>query len=338
LIVVDAGFPLQTRDRLNSLTSVSNQALAILVRRDVERQRTSLTSKDLLIQPTLAGRSSYDFTAVPDAISAGEFSARAALPQLTQLAAAAAPLTPAPALVQAPAAAGPPTIEFITTEAGSARYEKVLQTTFADQLGKPLDAGLIAQRLGVLYGSGNFQVLDFHVGQSPQGTDGLVFTAHRNSWGPNYLRLGLSLQDDFEGNSTFNAAARAAFTDLNSLGAEALLDLRVGASPLVGAEFYQPLSMRRSYCVRRRTMCRSLRMARSSANTGSGTLSMGSIWGANSATGASCVAESSTAGAVPTSGSGTSACRRSIFTRPPCSSASATIAWTVPISRATARL
>jgi len=32
LIVVDAGFPLQTRDRLNSLTSVSNQALAILVR------------------------------------------------------------------------------------------------------------------------------------------------------------------------------------------------------------------------------------------------------------------------------------------------------------------
>ena len=249
LIVVDAGFPLQTRDRLNSLTSVSNQALAILVRRDVERQRTSLTSKDLLIQPTLAGRSSYDFTAVPDAISAGEFSARAALPQLTQLAAAAAPLTPAPALVQAPAAAGPPTIEFITTEAGSARYEKVLQTTFADQLGKPLDAGLIAQRLGVLYGSGNFQVLDFHVGQSPQGTDGLVFTAHRNSWGPNYLRLGLSLQDDFEGNSTFNAAARAAFTDLNSLGAEALLDLRVGASPLVGAEFYQPLSMRRSYFV-----------------------------------------------------------------------------------------
>ena len=53
LIVVDAGFPLQPRSRLNSLTSVSNQALAILVRRDVERQRTTLTQQDVLLQPAL---------------------------------------------------------------------------------------------------------------------------------------------------------------------------------------------------------------------------------------------------------------------------------------------
>ena len=42
LIVVDAGFALQTRARLNSLPAVSNQALAILVRRDVEQQRATL--------------------------------------------------------------------------------------------------------------------------------------------------------------------------------------------------------------------------------------------------------------------------------------------------------
>ncbi len=125
----------------------------------------------------------------------------------------------------------------------------MLQTTFADQLGKPMDPGLIAQRLAVLYGSGNFEVLDYHLQRSPQGTDGLVFSARRNSWGPNYLRVGLSLQDDFEGNSTFNAAARVAFTELNALGAEALLDLQVGASPRVAAELYQPLSVRRSYFI-----------------------------------------------------------------------------------------
>ena len=141
------------------------------------------------------------------------------------------------------------TIHFIVTEAGSERYERLLQTTFADQLGKPLDPGLIAQRLTVLYGTGNFQVLDYHMQRSPEGADGLVFSAKRNSWGPNYLRVGLSLQDDFEGNSTFNAATRASFTELNALGAEALLDLQVGASPRVGAEWYQPLSVRRSFFI-----------------------------------------------------------------------------------------
>ena len=251
LIVVDAGFPLQRRDHLNSLTSVSNQALAILVRRDVERQRLSLSAKDLVLQPTLGVRSSYDFSSVDTAVYAGEAAARIAQAQLAVLAAAAAPPSQQAAKVVAPTIASTElaTVQFIATEVGSERYERLLQTTFADQLGKPLDPGLIAQRLAVLYGTGNFEVLDYRLQHSPQGVDGLVFSARRNSWGPNYLRLGLSLEDDFKGNSTFNAAARVTFTELNTLGAEALLDLRVGESPLVGAEFYQPLSVQRSYFI-----------------------------------------------------------------------------------------
>jgi NTE family protein len=256
LIVVDAGFALQTRDHLNSLSSVSNQALAILVRRDVDRQRVSLTPKDLLLQPVLGVRSSYDFSSVDTAVYAGEAAARIAHAQLAELAAAAVAAPPSEAAepaakVEQPTLADtePPTVQFIATERGSERYERLLKITFADQLGKPLDAGLIAQRLTVLYGSGDFEVLDFHLQRSPQGTYGLVFSARRNSWGPNYLRVGLSLQDDFKGNSTFNAAGRVTFTELNTLGAEALLDLRVGESPLAAAQFYQPLSVQRSYFI-----------------------------------------------------------------------------------------
>ena len=251
LIVVDAGFPLQPRSRLNSLTSVSNQALAILVRRDVERQRTTLTQQDVLLQPALGERSSYDFRAVASAVSEGETAARGAQARLAGFAAA-----PRPPPAAAPAAAGPalasaalPTVQFIATEQGSERYQALLQRTFADQLGKELDPALVARRLAVIYGNGNFEVLDYHPSQSPQGAEGLVFTARRNSWGPNYLRLGLSLQDDFQGNSIFNAAARVSFTELNALGAEALLDLRVGAAPRAAVEFYQPLSPERTYFI-----------------------------------------------------------------------------------------
>ena len=252
LIVVDAGFPLQTRDRLNSLTSVSNQALAILVRRDVDRQRATLTPRDLLLQPDLGQRSSYDFSTVAQAVLAGETVALAAQSQLTTLAKLEnrepdllQAQAPAPAL----ASARLPVVQFISAEPGSTRYARVLEETFADQIGKPLNPEAIANRIATVYGRGNLEVLDYQLLRSAAGQTGLAFTAHRNSWGPNYLRLGLSLQDDFAGNSAFNAAGRMSFTELNPLGAEAVLDLQVGASPRAALEFYQPLSVQHRYFI-----------------------------------------------------------------------------------------
>ena len=75
-----------------------------------------------------------------------------------------------------------------------------------------------------LYGRGYLEMLDYRVVQDPAGDYGLDFTARRNSWGPNYLRFGVQLQDDFQGNTIFNAAGRLDFTELNSLGAESVWD------------------------------------------------------------------------------------------------------------------
>ena len=252
LIVVDAGFPLQTRDRLNSLTGVSNQALAILVRRDVERQRATLGPRDLLLQPALGQRNSYDFTAVPSTVRAGEEAARAVLAQLTALAARPAGDTAAAGGTSVAAANAPapaPVVKFITTDHASARYASLLREVFADQLNQPLQPELVARRIADIYGRGNLEQLDYRLVQAGNGEQGLEFTARRNSWGPNYLRLGLSLQDDFAGNSTFNAAMRLSFTELNALNAESVLDLQIGASPRVGVEFYQPLSAWHRYFV-----------------------------------------------------------------------------------------
>lgn len=256
LIVVDAGFPLQPRERLNSLASVSNQALAILVRRDVERQLSTLGPQDVLLQPELGLRSSYDFNGVSTAVALGVAAAREMQTRLAALAGSApAPAAPdaaaAPTTSAAPATAGAalPTVQFVAADAGSQRYQRTLNAVFADQIGKPLDPDVIDQRIKAIYGQGNLELLDYRVERTPQGASGLVFTARRNSWGPNYLRLGLSLEDDFAGNSTFNAAGRVLFTELNPLGAEAVLDLQVGAAPRVAAEFYQPLSPLQRYFV-----------------------------------------------------------------------------------------
>lgn len=246
LIVVDAGFPLRARDRLTSLTSVSNQALAILVRRDSERQLATLGAHDVLLTPALGDLASYDFSAVAHALQAGEVVARAAAGQLRPLA-------------QSGAAEGPPTVsgrevvtpsvQFVAVDPGSERYRRQIHDLFKDQVGKPLQPEVIASRIDTLYGRGNLENLDYRVAQDPAGATGLAFSAHRNSWGPNYLRLGLALQDDFAGNSQFNAAARLAFTELNSFGAEWVWDLKIGASPLIATEFYQPLNNLNGYFI-----------------------------------------------------------------------------------------
>ena len=248
LIVVDVGFPLQPRNRLNSLTSVSNQALAILVRRDVERQLATLRSRDVLLQPALGQRSSYDFNGVTAAMALGVDAARERQQQLVALAGSAPAQSPAVPGDAAPAAALP-TVQFIAADAASSRYQRLLNAVFADQIGAPLDPDVIDQRIKSIYGQGNLELLDYRVERTPQGATGLVFAARRNSWGPNYLRLGLSLEDDFAGNSTFNAAGRVSFTELNPLGAEAVLDLQVGAAPRIAAEFYQPLSPLQHYFI-----------------------------------------------------------------------------------------
>ncbi len=61
LIVSDVSFPLQPRAALDSALSISNQMLAILVRKDADRQRATLGASDVLIEPNLGIREFHRF-------------------------------------------------------------------------------------------------------------------------------------------------------------------------------------------------------------------------------------------------------------------------------------
>ena len=65
---------------------------------------------------------------------------------------------------------------------------------------------------------------------------GLAVPTRRNSWGPNYLRFGLQLQNDFEGNSSFNAAMRGTLAEITRYGGEWVWDVQVGETPLISTE------------------------------------------------------------------------------------------------------
>jgi NTE family protein len=251
LIVVDVTFPLQSRRALGSPLSISNQMLAILIRRNEDRQRATLSSRDVLIDPALGQLSSTDFVEVAHTIGIGADAARALRARLEPLrldpdayARYAAHRTPAPQ--------PQPRVSFVRVDGESKRYERTIVAALQPLLQKPLDSQATQSLITGLYGLGDFETIDYSVvtdGSGPDATTGIEVHAHRKSWGPNYLRFGLNLQDDFQGNSRYNAATRFVVTEVNDLGAEWLTDLQVGNNPKVVSEFYQPLSAQRRWFV-----------------------------------------------------------------------------------------
>jgi NTE family protein len=146
---------------------------------------------------------------------------------------------------------GRPEIKFVRVDPQSKRYEKTIMAEMQPLIGKPLDLDAVGARVTELYGLGNFETLDYGLVKGQDGDDdtGLEMRARRKSWGPNYVRFGLNLQDDFQGNSRYNAAARFILTELDDWGAELLTDVQVGSDPKVVSEFYQPLNASRSWFI-----------------------------------------------------------------------------------------
>jgi NTE family protein len=115
-------------------------------------------------------------------------------------------------------------------------------------VGKPLDKEAVQRKLSSIYALDLYESIDYTVVTEGEHT-GLQVSLRRKSWGPNYARFGLNLEDDFEGNSRYNAAMRVVMTELNSLGAEWLTDLQIGENPRAFTEFYQPLSLTNRYFI-----------------------------------------------------------------------------------------
>ena len=239
LIVVDVGAPLLPREQLRSVPVISNQMLAILIRRNAQEQLATLGPRDILIRPELGNASSFDFGTVPRMIGVGESAARAAADRLAAL------VVPEHVMQEYVAhrealRSSPPVIDYVQVETGSERYLPAANEVFGGLVGKPLDPDQVAQRVTAIYGRGGLDTLDYHVIGTPDRY-GLALNARPDFLGPNYLRFGLSLQDDFQGNATYNAAMRFVVTDITRNAGEWVTDLQIGNVSRAATEFFLPL-------------------------------------------------------------------------------------------------
>ena len=143
---------------------------------------------------------------------------------------------------------GLPRIDYVKVAPTSAPYVDALMGLFGKFAGAQLDPKPVERTITDYYGRGKLESLDYQV-LTDGDQHGLLISAQPNSWGPDYVRFGLGLQDDFQGNATYNIGARLVMGDITKTGGEWVWDLQAGSSPHIYTELYLPFEQTSAYFV-----------------------------------------------------------------------------------------
>ena len=233
VIAVDVGSPLLKRDQLGSLVAVTSQVLTILTRQNVQKQ---IRNADLVLVPPVSQYGTMDFEHARSIIDAGTKYAREQTQQLEAYAMNAEAYASRRASHREP----DQPIEAVAIE-GSRRVDhRVIRARVSTKPGQPLDGERLRRDIDRLYGLDDFQSVTFGI-DDVNGQRTLVLRMKDKPWGPTYVHIGINLDDDMQGNSSYGLVLDFNRSRLNRLGGEWRTDLRFGREHGLLSEFYQPL-------------------------------------------------------------------------------------------------
>ena len=238
VIAVNIGTPLSPRSELASFVGVTRQMINILTEQNVREQLARLRDhEDLLISPDLGEIGATDFKRGAEAIERGYRAAQSVAGRLAAFAQTGARPRPAPPT----SAPDPERIDFVRFKAMEFADPEVLAASLDTQPGQTFDRARLHADLARLQGRGDFERLDYAI-ITERDRKGVLIEATEKSWGPNYLRFGLTASTDFRGDGSFNLRLGHVRTWVNSLGAEWRNEAQIGRTRRLRSEFYQPLA------------------------------------------------------------------------------------------------
>lgn len=238
-VVIGVYIPIADVDRasLTTLGGSASRTLSIMIARDSRRQIAEMRPQDILITPQVQDIGVLDFGRVEEAVLLG---AQAVAPVREQLIALAQGRK-APADV-APVNSGMQ----IAYERIEIDYDGPLSdAVIRGQLDLP-DRGQIGAEdlrrlLRKVYGLDLFESVNYRLKPTDDGNT-LVIVATQKSTGNVDLRIGLGLQDDFNGTADYTLALGTSFTQLTPLGARVDIDVALGQTTAARFRYEQPLN------------------------------------------------------------------------------------------------
>jgi len=239
IIAVNLGTPLLPRKKVGSAVSVGLQMVNILTEQNVRSSLKQLRPTDVLGSPGLDDLDFSNFDRADEFVAAGEAAVRAVAPQLERLAVSSEEYAEWKSRHDRP-------------DPGDVRVDEVRIAALKWVNPEALDAEIAAAKteptinaLAVhakrLYETGDYERVQLSLSEE-NGKRVAHLVPTEKSWGPDYLRLGLSMSAQTGESTSFNAVVGHTQTWLNSYGGRWQNLLQLGEQSALFSEFQQPLA------------------------------------------------------------------------------------------------
>ena len=243
VIAIDVGTPPRESVKDLSTFAVLSQTLAALAERNRRASREEIGPRDVLITPDLGNFGAGDFNEILTTVPKGEEAAHSHEADLRRYSVSEEEFA---RFLERQRRGGPGGIPQVRID--SVKVEGVTnipQETILKQLdtkpGSVVATQTLYADLDKFYRIGEIESVGYRVVKTPNGNE-LVIEAKEKSYGPAYLRFGISINSDFEGDNSFNVTSQLRWPRINRMGAEWKSTFAFGNPLQLATEFYQPFS------------------------------------------------------------------------------------------------
>jgi NTE family protein len=247
VIAVNVGSPLLQPDEVGSLLSVSAQMVNILTEQNVSQSLARLKPDDIYIKPDLQGIGAGDFQRNAETADRGRQAAEAVADRLRRFAVSTADYAAWRRGIDL-AERSAPRVDEIEI-AGLRRVNPAaVERHIGLSADRTMDVDALDKGLLRTYGDGYYENVDYSL-MTTRDRNILRVTPVEKSWGPDYLRFGVSLESNFNRESSYSLRAAYHKTWLNSLGGQLVGVGEIGRRASLGLDLYQPVDAQQQFFV-----------------------------------------------------------------------------------------
>ncbi|GLT18447.1 hypothetical protein GCM10007938_22260 [Vibrio zhanjiangensis] len=244
VIAVDISTDYKEKEEFTTLFTVADQLSNYLVKSTTSRQASTLTDKDVFLQPKVGDMDTAEFDKMPFAYQQGY---QAAIASKTLLERYSVSSSEYQDYIDRKEDArrklrygDQVVVDDIVIHNHSHFSEEAIKKYLKLKPGQRYTTTDIENSVQSLYALDRFELITYRY-EEIDNQNALVVNVREKSWGPNYVNFRFFLEDDFQTDSQYSIGVSTNFTDLNSLGAEFRLNVEMGSDKLILGELYSPL-------------------------------------------------------------------------------------------------
>jgi NTE family protein len=238
VIAVNISSPLNEIDENSSIVSVSYQSVDVSL---VQNTIQSLGLADIVIAPDLKGLGASDFDKYKEFIEAGVASVLKKSLVLDHLGLNENDYLTSVDTRNMLILEIPKEIEFVHFTGNKRTSRERLRKKTKSILNKSFVTSEIQDLADDLAVDNDILTVTYKVVSDDKGRRGIEFNIKEKNWGPDYLKFGLKVADDFDSNTRISLLARHHRYNINRKGGEWINDFSVGSVLKWHSELNQPI-------------------------------------------------------------------------------------------------